>query len=180
MDLDLKLVVVQHALKHGGIASLIHLGRGVHPYAHEPTHRAMVSAQHPVELVLRWQRLERYIHSRHRLRIAAQGEQWMQLTHEGVCEGIFPSVYESLVVFGVIAALLQARGVRGLAIHSGRPRCFRKRSSGPWRHGQWSTRSALGGCLGRGAPRLWHRLGLWAWQKTSMPALPGPCGSGSS
>lgn len=124
VDLDLKLAVVQHALKHGGIACLIHLGRGVHPYAHEPTHRAMVSAHHPVELVLRWQRLERYIHSRHRLRITAQGEQWLEITHEGVCEGIFPSVYESLVVFGVIAALLQARGVRGLAIHSGQTQVF--------------------------------------------------------
>lgn len=124
VDLDLKLAVVQHALKHGGIGCLIHLGRGVHTYAHEPTHRAMVSAHDPVELVLRWQRLERYIHSRHRLRIAAQGEQWMELTHEGVSEGIFPSVYESLVVFGVIAALLQACGVRGLAIHAGQTPVF--------------------------------------------------------
>ncbi|MFM8865510.1 MAG: helix-turn-helix transcriptional regulator [Limnohabitans sp.] len=135
VDLDLKRVVVQHALTYGGIGCLIHLGSGVHTHAHEPTHRAMVNAHDPVELVLRWQRLERYIHSRHRLRIAAQGEQWMELTHEGVREGIFPSVHESLVVFGVIAALLQARGVRGVAIRSGQTPVFphaQKRAMETW------------------------------------------------
>jgi hypothetical protein len=103
VDLDLKLAVVQHALKHGGVGCLIHLGRGVHQHANEPTHRAMVSAKEPADLVVRWQRLERYIHSRHRLRIAAQGEGWMELTHDGIKEGIFPTLYESLVVFGVLA-----------------------------------------------------------------------------
>jgi AraC-like DNA-binding protein len=119
VDLDLKLAVVQHALKHGGVECLIHLGSGVHQHANEPTHRAMVSAKGPADLVVRWQRLERYIHSRHRLRIAAQGEGWMELTHDGVKEGIFPTLYESLVVFGVLAALLEARGVQGLTIHTG-------------------------------------------------------------
>ena len=119
VDLDLKLAVVQHALKHGGVECLIHLGSGVHQHANEPTHRAMVSAKGPADLVVRWQRLERYIHSRHRLRIAAQGEGWMELTHDGVKEGIFPTLYESLVVFGVLAALLEARGVQGLTIHAG-------------------------------------------------------------
>lgn len=119
VDLDLKLAVVQHALKHGGVACLIHLGRGVHQHANEPTHRAMVSAKEPADLVVRWQRLERYIHSRHRLRISAQGEGWMELTHDGVSEGIVPTLYESLVVFGVLAALLEARGVQDLAIHTG-------------------------------------------------------------
>lgn len=124
VDLDLKLALVQHAIKHGGVDCLIHLGRGVHHHAHEPTHRAMVGAKNPIELVVRWQRLERYIHSRHRLYIANQGEKWMEITHEGVSAGIFPTLYESLVVFGVIAALLQARGVGGLEIHLGRLKVF--------------------------------------------------------
>lgn len=118
VDLDLKLALIQHALEHGGIDCLIHLGCGVHHHANEPTHRAMVGAKDPIELVVRWQRLERYIHSRHRLRIAAQGEGWMEITHDGISAGIFPSIHESLVVFGVIAALLQAQGVRNLEIHA--------------------------------------------------------------
>lgn len=124
VDLDLKLALVQHALEQGGIECLIQLGRGVHQNANEPTHRAMMGARNPTELVLRWQRLERYIHSRHRLRIVAHGAQWLELTHAGVSEDIFPSIYESLVVFGVIAALLQARGVHGLEIRAGRLKVF--------------------------------------------------------
>lgn len=124
MDLDLKLAVVQHALQHGGIDCLIHLGCGVHHHANEPTHRAMVGAKDPIELVVRWQRLERYIHSRHRLRIAAQGEGWMEITHDGITAGIVPSIYESLVVFGVIAALLQAQGVKNLEIHANDQKVF--------------------------------------------------------
>jgi AraC-like DNA-binding protein len=124
VDMDLKLALVQHALEQGGIDCLIQLGRGVHQNANEPTHSAMMGARSPTELVLRWQRLERYIHSRHRLRIAAQGDQWLELTHGGVSENIFPSLYESLVVFGVIAALLQARGVRGLEVRAGKLKVF--------------------------------------------------------
>lgn len=118
VDIDLKLALVQHALKHGGVDCLIYLGCGVHHHKNEPTHRALVGARDPVELVVRWQRLERYIHSRHRLRIADQGEGWMEITHVGVSAGIFPTLYESLMVFGVIAALLQAQGVANLEIHA--------------------------------------------------------------
>ena len=124
VDLDLKLAVVQHALRHGGVGCLMHLGRGVHHHANEPTHRAMMSARDPIELVARWQRLERYIHSRHRLRIAAQGERWIEIAHQGVSDGVYPTLYESLVVFGVIAALLQANGVRKLEIHTGELKLF--------------------------------------------------------
>lgn len=124
VDLDLKLAVVQHAIKHGGVGCLIHLGCGVHRNANEPTHRAMMSARDPLELVIRWQRLERYIHSRHRLRIVAHGEQWLHINHVGVKDDIWPTLYESLVVFGVIAALLQARGVQGLVIRSGSSKVF--------------------------------------------------------
>ena len=124
VDLDLKLALVQHALKHGGVDCLIHLGCGVHHQTNEPTHRAMVGARDPVELVVRWQRLERYIHSRHRLRIADQGKGWMEITHDGVSAGIFPTLYESLVVFGVIAALLQAQGAVNLEIHANNLKVF--------------------------------------------------------
>lgn len=113
-----QLALVQHALKHGGVDCLIHLGCGVHHHANEPTHRAMLGARDPIELVERWQRLESYIHSRHRLRIAAQGEGWMEITHDGIAAGISPTLYESLVVFGVIAELLQSQNVRDLEIHA--------------------------------------------------------------
>lgn len=118
VDLDLKLALVQHALKHGGVDCLIHLGCGVHQHENEPTHRAIVGAKDPIELVVRWQRLERYIHSRHRLRIEAQGEGRMEITHNGITAGISPTLYESLVVFGVIASLLQAQGVGNLEIYT--------------------------------------------------------------
>ena len=124
VDLDLKLALVQHAIEHGGIECLIQLGRGVHQNANEPTHRAMMGARSPTELILRWQRLERYIHSRHRLRIASQGEQWLELSHLGVSEGISPTLYESLVVLGVIAALLQACGACALEVRVGKMKVY--------------------------------------------------------
>ncbi len=154
VDLDMKRALVQHAVAQGGLACLIQLGCGVHHQAHEPTHRAMVSAREPRELVVRWQRLERYIHSTHRIRIADEEPQGLVISHEGVRPGIVPSLHESLVVCGVLAALLEARGVQGLQIKAGRVRAYPSPAQG-----------ALEGLAVADPDRLWR----FTWKACTAP-----------
>ncbi len=124
VGLDEKQALVGHAMAHGGLACLVALGCGVHRHAHEPTHRAMTSAGSPLELFERWRRLERYIHSTHRTSLEAPGPRGVTLVHGGVRPEVLPTLPESLVVIGVLAALLEALGVKDLQVHLGRRRVY--------------------------------------------------------
>jgi AraC-like DNA-binding protein len=116
VDLDLKRSIIQHAIRHGGLSCLIHLGKGIHHYANEPTHLAFLGAQTPTGLIHRWQRLERYIHSMHRIKMTDANDRSFLIHHQGVRNDVLPSIHESLVVCGVIAAMMQAQGVCGIRI----------------------------------------------------------------
>lgn len=124
VDLDLKQALVGHAMAQAGLTCLVSLGRGLHRYAHEPTHRAMTTAGSPLELFERWRRLERYIHSSHRIAVRPLGDAGAVLVHEGLRPQAPPTLPESLVVVGVLAALLEALGVRQLQVQVGRRRIY--------------------------------------------------------
>jgi AraC-like DNA-binding protein len=110
VPLDEKRRLVGSALAQGGIGCLALLGRGLHRHAHEPTHRALVSARDPGELFARWARLERYIHSRHRIELRALGEGHADIVHLAPARHPAPLPAEDLVVLGVLVALLEAVG----------------------------------------------------------------------
>jgi AraC-like DNA-binding protein len=120
VPLDLKRAVVQAAVAQGGVACLPLLGRGVHALAMEPTHLALSAGQQASALFTRWQRLERYIHSRHRVRMGALTAQVAQMSHVALEGNPPPMPVESLVVCGVLCALLEANGLTNVrAVASG-------------------------------------------------------------
>ena len=119
VDLDDKRALLTHAIDAGGMQCLVLLGRGVHHFADEPTHRAMTSAGSPAGLFQRWQRLEKYIHSLHRTDLIQIGEAHAHVVHRANRPDIHPSLPEDLVVSGVLAGLLESMGTRNVTIHCG-------------------------------------------------------------
>lgn len=107
--------VVAHAVEHGGLACLVLLGRGLHRHADEPTHRALAAARDAPDLWRRWARLERYIHSRHRVEVLAGDAHHARLRHVAL-HGPPPQAAEDLVVLGVLAAALEAIGARDVLV----------------------------------------------------------------
>jgi AraC-like DNA-binding protein len=110
VPLDLKRALVEAAVRAGGLACLPRLGRGVHAHPDDPAHRALVAARDGLDLIERWRRLERYVHSRHRIEVVEASVGRATLRHVSRDAGTPPSAPEDLVVLGVIAALLEAFG----------------------------------------------------------------------
>ncbi|MFG6412564.1 helix-turn-helix transcriptional regulator [Roseateles sp. DC23W] len=118
VGLDAKRAMLQHAIQQGGMRCLALLGRGLHRFTHEPSHRALASARDARDLFGRWGRLERYIHSRHRVQVVEVGEGEARLRHVSL-RSQAPHAAEDLVVLGVLVALLEACGHRGLQAWAG-------------------------------------------------------------
>jgi AraC-like DNA-binding protein len=95
------------------------LGRGLHHLQHEPTHQALASARSARDLFERWQRLERYLHSKHRCVVDACTDKVAQIRHIALGGRSPPSAAEDLVVAGVLAALLEAIGLRQVRVFMG-------------------------------------------------------------
>jgi AraC-like DNA-binding protein len=114
IGLDVKRALVESAIRQGGLACLPRLGRGVLAFADDPTHRALTAARDGIDLLERWCRLERYVHSEHRLELRAGGDGRADLRHVSLRPGHAPSAAEDLVVLGVLAALLEAIGLQAV------------------------------------------------------------------
>jgi len=116
IDLQLKRSLVGRAIAQAGFGCLPLLGRGLHQFPHDPTHRALSLAHDAVDLFARWRRLERYIHSRHRCEVLDSGPGWARLRHVALAGAAAPLPAEDLVVLGVLAALLEAIGLRSVRV----------------------------------------------------------------
>jgi AraC-like DNA-binding protein len=119
VDLDAKRALLTHAVQAGGLDCLALLGRGLHRFTHEPIHRALATARDAQDLFERWARLERYIHSRHRVQVVAVDPREARLRHVSLRAGAPPHPAEDLVVLGVLVAFLEACGHRGVAAWAG-------------------------------------------------------------
>jgi len=117
VPLDLKRAIVAAAVEQGGLASLPLLGKGVHEFAMEPTHLALTTGRSAHSLFVRWQRLERYIHSRHRILLQEITEHSARIVHIHRDNGPPPLLAEDLVVYGVLCALLEANGLDQVKAH---------------------------------------------------------------
>lgn len=117
-----KRSVVEAVLHQGGLGTLLQLAQRVDLLAGDPVHRALLGATCVPELLTRWQRLERYVHSRHQVSILASAPGTLALHHHarpGVLETPLPT--ESLAVLGVLMGASHAMGVRGLQVDLGAP-----------------------------------------------------------
>jgi AraC-like DNA-binding protein len=123
---------------------------------HEPLLAALAPARDPADLLQRWQRLERFIHSRHRVRVEHAAGDRLLLRHVSLDARAAPSPAEDLLVFGLLIALLERCGSQGL----------RARLDGE-RHWRWSQ--------GRWSERRWPaRPGAWELRWTPAPSQPLP------
>lgn len=115
VSLDDKRRLVQAALAQGGWSALLRIGQGVQAIRGDPVHQALVASRSPAELLARWCRLERYIHSRHRLDVQADGAA-LDVSHRSLRAGEPPLPHEDLVVLGVLAAAMAEAGMSDLRV----------------------------------------------------------------
>jgi AraC-like DNA-binding protein len=113
VTLDLKRRLLVHACATAGPAFVLEVGQGIHAIASDPTLDVLRRAATPAALFDRWSRLEKYHHSHHRVEVLQLGEGMARLQHRAL-HGPAPAVLESLAVFGLLVALLQAIGCDGI------------------------------------------------------------------
>jgi AraC-like DNA-binding protein len=115
VGLNLKRELVAAAWAQGGPSALLRLGEGVQAMPPDATARALLAAADVPSGLARWQRLERYIHSRHRVHqyrceVSGSGFGVAELEHLAPPGQPVPLPGEDLVVLGVLVALLPAWG----------------------------------------------------------------------
>ena len=110
--LDIKQQIVDSAARQAGLSCLVKLGRSGHFDLDDPTHRTLISARDAGELLDRWCRLERYMHSMHWVEVEGVHAGGAVLRHVSREPSPAPSAPEDLVVLGVLLALLEAIGLQ--------------------------------------------------------------------
>jgi AraC-like DNA-binding protein len=122
VPLAYKRSVVESVLRQGGLGTLLLLAQRVEMLAGDPVHGALLGAASVPALIARWQRLERYVHSRHQVCVVSSGPDFISLQHQartGIAPGPLPA--ESLAVVGVLAGASQAIGTTALQLEIGAP-----------------------------------------------------------
>lgn len=144
-----------------GPGVIARLGEAVHDLPDDPLLTAFSPARDPFDLLERWQRLERFIHSRHRLEVRASGPTSLSWRHVSLRRAAPPTAAEDLLVAGLLLALAQRLGLGSL-----RARPLGTRAwlfDGGWRATRWP------------AP-----LDAWEWQWAGAAAAPQPVGESLS
>jgi AraC-like DNA-binding protein len=116
-------------LQQHGAEAVLRLGEGVHAVRDEPVLLALTLARDPADLVARWQRLERFVHSRHRVRIEAAAPGRLQLRHVSLVAAQPPTAAEDLLVLGLLVALIDGLGTVAVQVQAGAV----QRTQGGWR-----------------------------------------------
>lgn len=97
-----------------GSTALLRMGEAIQVAPDEPALVALSMASDPADLVARWQRLERFVHSRHRVQVLQCGDSRVELQHCSTHGGQGPSSGEDLLIFGLLVALMNRMGVAKL------------------------------------------------------------------
>lgn len=147
-----KRALVDQLLRDHGAQVLLRMGEAVRDARDEPALVALSVAREPLDLIARWQRLERFVHSRHRVLVEQSGDSGLVLRHVSLDPGQPPSAAEDLLVFGLLVALIDRLGTAGL---QARLLGDKRRR---WRQGRWMEQA-----LPKDASR---------WVLTWSPAVP--------
>jgi AraC-like DNA-binding protein len=105
-SLHAKRALLQLIFQEYGPLSLLNIGQAVRHVRDEPALRALTLARDPMDLIRRWQQLEKFIHSRHRIQVLAAAPDRVTLKHFAPGQEQ-PSSAESLLVFGLLTALIE-------------------------------------------------------------------------
>lgn len=138
-----------------GPGVIARLGEAVHDLSDDPLLTAFSPARDPWDLLERWQRLERFVHSRHRVEVRAIGPFALSWRHVSLRRAAPPTDAEDLLVSGLLLALTQRLGVSGL-----RARPLGARTwlfDGHWRATRWPSRLSA-----------WE----WSWAGSAPPPPP--------
>ena len=133
MPVDDKRRLLDAIATSHGESALVRLGEGILDAPDEPVLTAMSLASDPHDLLARWQRLERYVHSKHRVRIERRTAEGMRLHHVSLRGAAAPLRNEDLLVFGLLIGLLEWVGTRALKARFSGERNWR------YQHRSWQT-----------------------------------------
>lgn len=114
VSMDDKRSILADVLAAAGPLAILKIGEAIDEMPEEPVHVALRPAQDPHDLMNRWQRLERFVHSRHRIVIDRSKEARLALSHVSKRADQPPRSEEDLLIFGVIVALMLWIGAKDL------------------------------------------------------------------
>lgn len=134
VELDTKRSIAAALLDTHGAKVLLKIGEAVQSVPEEPALQALTLARDPIDLMERWQRLERFAHSQHRVELEHHGERSLSIHHVSLVPGARPQKAEHLLVFGLLIALMNTIGTHGLKARFAGERAWRQID------GQWSGR----------------------------------------
>lgn len=109
VSLDAKRDLLRWVVETQGYGCIFRFGESVPTLTREPALTALLVARNPVDLLERWQRMERYLHSRHRVSWQWAGEGEFLLTHAST-RGEAPRLEETLLVAGLLTRLIDLTG----------------------------------------------------------------------
>jgi AraC-like DNA-binding protein len=103
-----------------GLLPLLRVGQRLPTLPPDPTLSALTASTSPTGLFGRWSRLERFLHSRHRVVVRDTGPGHLVAEHTGP-PGRPPQPPEDALVLGVLTILLTTIGVQNVTVTLGRP-----------------------------------------------------------
>jgi AraC-like DNA-binding protein len=147
-----------------GLLPLLRVGEGIPRLPPDPVLDVLLAARGPADAVARWQRLERFLHSRHHLLTVAAEPRRLVLRHAGPPAETPPTPGEDALILGILAELARLSGATGL-------------SAAFMSEGHYVP---VLGSQGWIEPPPLRDTGLWAlaWEEETAPApLPVPTGA---
>ena len=108
--------LLQSILEAHGPMTVVSIAEAAESLAPEPVVQALRNASSLADLLDRWQRLEKFSHARHRVRMECAGPDKYHLTHENKAGGPPPSPAESLLVVAVITRLAELIGAKNVTL----------------------------------------------------------------
>jgi len=96
-----------------GPRTLLQIGQGIQGISYDPIWRAALRSATPAVFVDKWQRFEKFSHTKNRLDIKHNGDKSLLFSRYSVGGGT-PTEAENLFICGLVIGLLEAIGCRGL------------------------------------------------------------------
>ncbi len=115
VPLGLKRDLLDWVAREHGLALVAAIGTDIRHAPFDPVLHMLLRAPTGHDLIARWLRIERYFHSRHRLKVEARDERAPVMAHVAL-DGVRPSAAEDLLIAGLLSGLLTAQGCEGVSV----------------------------------------------------------------